>query len=70
MESMTGTNGLAEVHTDIARACRDAGRDPATVTLVAVSKTFGADAIELWLPADSACSAKTGCRKPKPNGRR
>jgi PLP dependent protein len=46
MESMTGTNGLAEVRTDIARACRDAGRDPATVTLVAVSKTFGADAIE------------------------
>jgi hypothetical protein len=28
------------------RACRDAGRDPATVTLVAISKTFGAEAIE------------------------
>ena len=28
------------------RACPDAGRDPATVTLVAVSKTFGAEAIE------------------------
>src|SRR5208282_5384738 len=30
----------------IARACRDAGRDPASVTLVAISKTFGPDAIE------------------------
>ena len=31
---------------DIARSCRDAGRDPASVTLVAVSKTFGPDVIE------------------------
>jgi len=34
------------VRADIVRACRDAGRDPASVTLVAVSKTFGAEAIE------------------------
>jgi pyridoxal phosphate enzyme (YggS family) len=46
MESMTARSGLAEVRADIARACRDARRDPATVTLVAVSKTFGAEAIE------------------------
>ena len=38
--------GLAHVRAEIARACREAGRDPAAVTLVAVSKTFGADAIE------------------------
>ena len=38
--------GLAAVRAEIARACRDAGRDPATVTLVAVSKTFPAEAIE------------------------
>ena len=31
---------------EIERACREAGRDPAGVTLVAVSKTFDADAIE------------------------
>ena len=47
---MTGqerrNTGIAAVREDIARACRDAGRDPATVTLVAVSKTFGAEAIE------------------------
>jgi PLP dependent protein len=37
---------LAAVRQDIARACRDAGRAPGSVALVAVSKTFGADAIE------------------------
>jgi pyridoxal phosphate enzyme (YggS family) len=37
--------GLEHVRAEIARACRDAGRDPASVTLVAVSKTFGPDAI-------------------------
>lgn len=30
---------------DIARACKEARRDPASVTLIAVSKTFEADAI-------------------------
>ena len=39
-------NGLEHVRAELARACRDARRDPAEVTLVAVSKTFGADAIE------------------------
>lgn len=43
---MTRSSGLATVREEIAKACRDAGRDAATVTLVAVSKTFGADAIE------------------------
>jgi hypothetical protein len=38
--------GLAAVREEIARACRDARRDLATVTLVAVSKTFDAQAIE------------------------
>ena len=37
---------LAEVRRRIAQACAEAGREPATVTLVAVSKTFGVDAIE------------------------
>lgn len=39
-------NGFAEVEREIARACRDAGRERSSVTLVAVSKTFGGDAIE------------------------
>jgi len=37
---------LTRVRAEITRACRDANRDPATVTLVAISKTFGAEAIE------------------------
>jgi PLP dependent protein len=37
---------LAKVRAEIARACADAGRDVASVTLVAISKTFGAQAIE------------------------
>src|SRR4029077_9556943 len=37
---------LRAVHERIARACREARRDPASVTLVAISKTFGPEAIE------------------------
>src|SRR5437870_6450271 len=37
---------LAKVRDQIARACAEARRDAASVTLIAVSKTFGADAIE------------------------
>src|SRR6188474_574991 len=37
---------LARVRDQIAAACVEAKRDPASVTLIAVSKTFGADAIE------------------------
>ena len=42
----TTVPALAAVRAEIARACRDAGREPAEVTLVAVSKTFPAEAIE------------------------
>jgi len=38
-------NGLATVEQEIARACKEARRDRASVTLIAVSKTFSADAI-------------------------
>jgi PLP dependent protein len=37
---------LAKVREEITRACASAGRDPGSVTLVAISKTFGPDAIE------------------------
>ena len=40
-----GAAGLAHVRAEIARACKDVGREPSSVTLVAVSKTFEADAI-------------------------
>jgi pyridoxal phosphate enzyme (YggS family) len=45
METASAT-GLEAVRAEIARACRDASRDAAEVTLVAVSKTFPPEAIE------------------------
>jgi hypothetical protein len=42
---MSGADGLTAVRADIARACAAAGRDLASVTLIAVSKTFGAETI-------------------------
>jgi PLP dependent protein len=49
METMSPPSGIeigiAAVRQEIAAACREAGRDPSDVTLVAVSKTFGAEAI-------------------------
>src|ERR1700759_4484739 len=38
-------NALAPVEAEIARACKDARRERSSVTLIAVSKTFEADAI-------------------------
>src|ERR1700733_13422078 len=46
METMNRAEGITAVREQIAAACRDAGRDPVTVTLVAVSKMFGVEAIE------------------------
>ena len=41
----TIANNLQQVLGRIAQACRAAGRDPASVSLLAVSKTFGAPAV-------------------------
>ena len=46
ISSEAAASGLAAVRAEIVRACKDAGRDQAGVTLIAVSKTFGAEAIE------------------------
>jgi pyridoxal phosphate enzyme (YggS family) len=52
MEAMIdSTERLAAVRQEIAQACQSARRDPATVTLVAVSKTFEAGAIEPMIAA-------------------
>jgi hypothetical protein len=45
------TQRFAEVRALVARSCRDHGRDPSEVTLVAVSKLFGPDAIRPVLDA-------------------
>jgi hypothetical protein len=44
--TVAAATGVDAVRADIARACHDAGRDPASVTLVAVSKTHDATTIE------------------------
>ena len=53
MESMTGEpvtsslpTGLRDVERAIAKACEEARRERSSVTLIAVSKTFDASAIE------------------------
>jgi pyridoxal phosphate enzyme (YggS family) len=48
MNAPVGTTetALARVRAQIAQACAEARRDPASVTLVAISKTFGPEAIE------------------------
>jgi PLP dependent protein len=40
---MNSAAAINAVNADIARACGDAGRDPATVTLIAISKTVAAE---------------------------
>lgn len=49
--SSPSTAALAAVQARIAAAARETGRDPARVHLIAVSKTFGADAIRPVLDA-------------------
>ncbi len=45
------TSGLLAVRNEVERACIEARRDPSGVTLIAVAKTFEADAIEPVLAA-------------------
>jgi PLP dependent protein len=46
METMMRPAGIEAVRAEITRACRDAGREADSVTLVAVAKTYGPDAVE------------------------
>jgi PLP dependent protein len=43
--SDTPLSRLAAVEASVAKACKSVGRDPSSVNLIAVSKTFGPDAI-------------------------
>src|SRR5438046_4418760 len=45
-ETLNSHKSLGRVREEIASACAEAKRDPGSVTLIAVSKTFAADAIE------------------------
>jgi len=51
MDLVDVAQNLATVRSEVAAACAAVGRDPAAVTLVAVSKTFGAAAVEQALSA-------------------
>jgi pyridoxal phosphate enzyme (YggS family) len=57
MSTTLEVQGLDAVRAEIARACREASRDPASVSLIAVSKAFDADAIE---PAIAAGQRRFG----------
>jgi PLP dependent protein len=46
LDAATPAQRLAAVRHEIAATCREAGRDPATVTLVAIAKTFAPEAVE------------------------
>ena len=60
----TIADNLQQVHARIARACAAARRPVQSVTLLAVSKTFGAEAVrEAHRGRASAASARTTCRK-------
>src|SRR6202012_4571661 len=57
--------GLAAVEEAIARACKEARRDRASVTLVAVSKTFEAPAIEPVIKAGQAVFGENRVQEAK-----
>jgi pyridoxal phosphate enzyme (YggS family) len=56
---------LAAVRAEIARACHDAGRDPAEVELVAVSKTHSAEAIEPVIAAGQSVFGENRVQEAK-----
>ena len=52
LDSIALESRLSDVRERIARAAARAGRDPSLVTLIAVSKTFGADAVQPGAESD------------------
>ncbi len=58
-------SGLATVEQEIVRACKDAGRPRNAVQLIAVSKTFDADAIEPVLAAGQAAFGENRVQEAK-----
>jgi pyridoxal phosphate enzyme (YggS family) len=57
--------GLASVEEAVARACKEARRDRASVTLVAVSKTFDAPAIEPIIKAGQSVFGENRVQEAK-----
>jgi pyridoxal phosphate enzyme (YggS family) len=65
---MTATAALESVRTQIARACKDASRDPSEVTLVAVSKTFPVETIEPVIAAGQRVFGENRVQEAKGKG--
>ena len=66
--------GLATVRSQIDAACRRAGRDPGTVVLVAVTKTFPIEVIQMARAAGhdeprTACGQAGASRGVRPFGK-
>src|SRR5271157_5847652 len=64
-EQSAPAEGLRNVRKEIARACAEAGRDPASVTLVAVSKTFAVPAIEPVIAAGQSVFGENRVQEAK-----
>jgi PLP dependent protein len=65
MLAPTSNIGFLEVKQRIVRACYESGRDPASVTLVAVSKTFPVDAIVSVIDAGQCVFAENRVQEAK-----
>ncbi len=64
-ETIDSRSRLAAVRQQIAQACQVAGRDPASVTLVAVSKTFDVGAIAPVIAAGQAVFGENRVQEAK-----
>jgi len=64
-ETIGSRSRLAAVRREIEQACRGAGRDPDSVTLVAVTKTFDAGAIEPVIAAGQSVFGENRVQEAK-----
>jgi pyridoxal phosphate enzyme (YggS family) len=64
-QGIDAASRLGAVRQEIGEACRGAGRDPATVTLIAVSKTFDAGAIEPVIAAGQTAFGENRVQEAK-----
>lgn len=66
MENSIGAaERLGEISAGIAKAAREAGREPGDVTLIAVTKTYGADAIMPVIAAGQRCFGENRVQEAK-----
>lgn len=64
-ELATAAGSLARVRSEVAQACVEAGRDPESVTLIAVSKTHQAETIEPVIAAGQSVFGENRVQEAK-----